>query len=616
MSLITTFNLEEDESGLGYYRRLARENGGLFWTDLARAAGTSRSRASVLGSPDAVAAALGLDSAWAHRATSQEQLSRAWVGTRRVLDALCPLCLAESCYLRVHWEHAYVVACPVHRRRLIDRCPSCSDPLKANRSHFEFCVCGFDLRSSKTPESTPAQHWLASLIASGGESTGGVEPRLERPGLRQLGELVRLLCLGADVSRPSARNRSGQVMSVAEAVEFLAPLDRLLQCWPAGFENHVKGRLAAGYVLARTLNTRLGGWYSGLKKICQDEVFEPFLRLVVQVAAKEFEGALPLDTARHLAIELGDHVMVADAADAWGVSRSYVVKAIKRGECAHRERMFGTRGHAYEVPKAEVSRVAQLRSEWIGLDEACEFAGITTAVLEQMLAAGVIRHDRKWQSDLCKAGPVQRKSIESLHSTLSEAARQRKRRTGDRVRWSDFASRRMGDKKAIQTALRAAANGELVPVAAGRQLGDVAFLRTELAAYFATPLLEAGMSVQQLATETGWKWETISHWINLGLLGAEEIELRGQPCRVITPAQLLAFRQTYVPLADLARAMGTKSSVLAESLAKVELVGFQVSPGGVRRGGLVRLADLGRLAVLSTKTAAQAASTSEPMIQY
>lgn len=610
MSLLTTFCPEEDESGLGYYRRLARENGGLTWRDLARAAGVARSRAGLMGSPEVVAAALGIDSGYAQRATSQEQVVRSWVGTRRATDALCPQCLSEACHLRVHWEHAYVVVCPAHQRQLIDRCPSCSEPLRANRSHFEYCLCGFDLRDARSPASTPAQHWLASLVASGGNSSGGVAPRLDSPRLGPLADLVRHLCLSDDASHPSARNRSGQVMSIAEAIEFLAPLDSLLANWPSGFEKHVAERLAAGYSLARTLNTRLGGWYTGLKKIClDDESFELFLRAVIQVAARDFDGALPLDAARHLAIEVGDYMMAADAADIWGVSRSFVVKAIKRGDCIAREKMFGTRGHAYQVPKVEVERIAKLRAEWISIDDACERASVSSGVLEQMMAAGVIQFDHRWLSDLRKAGPVNSSSIDKLYSTLSDAARQRGRRSGDQVRWSELASRRIGDKKAIHAALKAASSGQLVPVAFGRRLGDVAFLRSELAEYFGTPVLEAGMSVQQLAMATGWKWETISHWIGLGLLETEKIELRGQPCRVITPAQLLAFRQTYVPLADLARAMGTRSSFLAETLTGLELVGFQVSPAGVRRGGLVRLADLGRLAVASTKAARCAAAT-------
>lgn len=85
------------------------------------------------------------------------------------------------------------------------------------------------------------------------------------------------------------------------------------------------------------------------------------------------------------------------------------------------------------------------------------------------------------------------------------------------------------------------------------------------------------------------------------MLDAQSIELGGQSCRVVLPHQLLAFRETYVPLADLARSMGTKSSALSRLLPGIELVGAQQLSGGNASGGLVRIADLGRLAVLGAR---------------
>ncbi|MCA8082059.1 hypothetical protein LGM61_40990, partial [Burkholderia cepacia] len=152
------------------------------------------------------------------------------------------------------------------------------------------------------------------------------------------------------------------------------------------------------------------------------------------------------------------------------------------------------------------------------------------------------------------------------------------------------------------TVMKAIVAGEVVAVARGRQLGQMSFLCSDVSRYFGTPLLESGMSIQQLAKSTGWKWESISNWISVGVLQSHEIMLRGQPCRVVSPQQLLAFRQTYVPLADLAKAMGTKSSSLVTTLTGVDIVGARLLPNGSRRGGLVRMADIGRLAVVGART--------------
>ncbi len=159
----------------------------------------------------------------------------------------------------------------------------------------------------------------------------------------------------------------------------------------------------------------------------------------------------------------------------------------------------------------------------------------------------------------------------------------------------------MGDKRAIQSAMQAIADGRIKAVRSGKTLGACVFRRDDVTEYFGTPLFEAGMSIQQLSKLTGWKWESISYWIEEGLLESESIQLRGRPCRVVLPHQLLAFRQAYVPLADLARGMGTKSSALTKLLPGIELIGARPLSDGVSRGGLIKMAELGRLAIIGAK---------------
>ena len=91
--------------------------------------------------------------------------------------------------------------------------------------------------------------------------------------------------------------------------------------------------------------------------------------------------------------------------------------------------------------------------------------------------------------------------------------------------------------------------------------------------------------------------ESIAHWIDEGLLESHEIVLRGQPCRVVMPEQLLAFSQAYVPLATLAHTLDSKSSAVLERLGSIPLLGGKLLPNGAVRGALVRLADLAQAAL-------------------
>jgi hypothetical protein len=285
-----------------------------------------------------------------------------------------------------------------------------------------------------------------------------------------------------------------------------------------------------------------------------------------------------------------------------GVSASRLRDSIDAGECKHRVRLTGTRGQLFEIPCAEVERIQRQRAGWISDNDASELAGVPPIVLERMKTGGVVRSDKRWRDDLMKGGPVDRQSVLDLYERVERLAHPVAVADDATLTWAQLTSRRMGDRKAIESLMQAIANGNVKAVARGRNLGEMSFLRTDVSPYFGTPLLEAGMSIQQLAKETGWKWESIQNWVDEGLLASELIQRRGQPCRVVLPSQLLHFRQVYVPLADLARAMGSKSSALSRALLGVELFGAKQLPGGAVRGSLIRIADLGRLALIGAKS--------------
>lgn len=87
------------------------------------------------------------------------------------------------------------------------------------------------------------------------------------------------------------------------------------------------------------------------------------------------------------------------------------------------------------------------------------------------------------------------------------------------------------------------------------------------------------------------------HWIEIGLLEFSTSTRKGRSCRLVSPSQLIAFRQKYLPLADLAHAMESKPSYLAHQLEGIEILGAKVLPNGTKRGALLPLKELGKFAV-------------------
>lgn len=602
MSLVITYSPKDDESGMGYYRRLAADNALFNWRNLTDTAGIERNRRALLMRTNDVARNLGLESKWAESAKEKEELCRNWGRLHRTQsDAVCPMCLAESPYLRHQWEHAYVTACPHHHVQLVDRCNVCGEHLSPERLYIGLCSCGHDLTSLPRVPATHAQQWLSTLIANDGRQAGSMKPVVHGVDINVLEKVVQTLCLQADPKQPRLSRNVALQKSVDEVVKFLAPLEALLADWPTNFRAHVEQRIAAGRKDARTLNTLLGDWYISLRKLCLGTTLEPLLQIIIDVAAEKSDCVLGLDSAKDMAEDATGYMRAPDAAKAIGVSVSRLHDSIQSGECEHRTRRVGTRGQVYEIPCAEVERIQRQRAGWITDAEACALAGVQPAVLERMKASGVIRSDIRWREDLMKGGPVERQSIMDTYERVRQFAEPASIPEDTTLAISEFTSRRLGDRQAIESLLRAIAKGDVKAVALGGTLGEMRFLREDVSEYFGTPLLESGMSIQQLAKSTGWKWESISHWIEESLLHSNSIQLRGQPCRVVLPHQLLAFRQTYVPLADLARAMGTKSSALARLLPGIELVGAKQLPGGAMRGGLIRMADIGKLAVLGAR---------------
>lgn len=602
MSLILTYAPRDDESGMGYYRRLAADNALFSWRNLTDTAGVERRRRALLMRTDEVAENLGLEPGWTESAKQKEDICHNWGRLHRAhSDAVCPACIAESPYLRHEWEHAYVTACPQHRLRLVDQCDACGNHLSPERLYIGLCSCGHDLSSLPRVPAARAQQWLSALIAGNGRQTGGMKPSLHGVDVNVLAKVMRTLCLYADQTQIALPRRAALPKTVAEAVKFLAPLEALLADWPTGFRAHVEQRIAAGRKNARTLNTLLGEWYISLRKLCQGTTLEPLLQVIIDVAAEKSECVLGLDSAKAMAEDATGYMRAPDAAKAIGVSVSRLHDSIQAGECEHRTRRTGTRGQVYEIPCAEVERIQQRRAGWISDAAACELARIPPVVLERMKAAGVIRSDIRWREDLLKGGPVEHQSMLDLYARVERWAEPAAVADDATLTWAELTSRRMGEKQAIESLMKAITNGDVKAVARARTLGEMPFLKSDVAQYFGTPLLEAGMSIQQLAKATGWKWESIAHWVDEGLLASESIQRRGQPCRVVLPHQLLAFRQSYIPLADLARAMDKKASALSRLLPGIKLVGAKQLPDGAMRGGLIQIADLGRLAVIGAR---------------
>lgn len=598
MNLIQTFPPQADESGRGYYRRLSAANALSSWKDLARHSSGRASFDALLVHPDHVSKSLKLELDWCLQATAQDDFARSWRGVRRVnRDAVCIPCLREAVYLRAHWEHAYMVACPTHDVLLLDTCPLCEQPLRLGREHIASCDCGFDMRAATPKSSTSAQRWVSTLVAHGRADGVCCGPGIEEAGPSVASRLISTLSRQPDPLVISRRQNASSPSSIDELVAFLRPLETLLADWPANFKKHVSLRLRDGPADGRTLNSRLGSWYQQLRKLSDHRASHPFLDVIAQVSEVEFDGVIGLDAATKIINRTATHVLLLEASARIGITHSSLLNYHRKGSLPSKAIKVGTNGRVYQVEVTEVNEIIRARQQWTSEEEVCAILGIPPGVLSHLCDAGEVIRDARWKEDLRKGGPFELASIHRFVLNVRSSVDTRQD-DGRRIKLRDLSAKHVGDKGALARALQAISSGE-IPAANGGDglVGDYEYLWDAVAKHHGRPMLSQGQTVQGLAQATGYKHESISNWIGQGLLKSFEVLLRGQPCRVVTPLQFVEFRRQFVPLSDLAKEMGTKSSALARQLNGIEILGAQVLPGGERRGGLVRMADLGRAAI-------------------
>lgn len=595
MELTYLFEPKADESPLGYYRRLASANALWTWKELAIMAQVSPSRTGLLGRPEHVAAMLKVPGGWTQALADQESGLRALRSLHRARhDAVCPMCLADDVYLRICWEHAYVTVCVKHKVRLIDRCTACGEYFTPTRERIDVCHCGRELRLMPTQVASTAQIWVSSLLSSGGSDCGGIAPHVSGVDAADVAHLVGTLCqLFAAGSAPPRRNAAGP-KTVNEAVEFLSPLEELLRAWPASYEAHVRMRIAAGPPHARTLRALLGMWYQQIRAVTVNGPLKVFLSPILNIAGTEFDGLVGIDDVDTVQDLL--YVRLSVAASYSRVGISALRRGIGSGQIAHRIRLYGTRGKVYEVLRSDLDKIVTARAGWMTEDVARRKLDVPAKVLSNMAGAGLLEADYDWNKDVMKGGPVNAASLDKLVARLM-SQQVATAADGDLIALKELTSRRLGDNTAIQALMRAIKAGEVAAQGRADRIGDLKYPLSEVRRFFGTPMLEAGLSVSQLAKLTGWKHESIDHWITQGPLQSHSIVLRGQPCRVVMPAQLLEFTRSYVPLADLSRMVGTRSRHLAKELHEVEVIPGKIVEGGAQRGTLVKMADIVRLAL-------------------
>jgi hypothetical protein len=511
-----------------------------------------------------------------------------WRFQRNACAPVCPVCIAEKRPHHEAWGHVFVTACPVHEVALVGTCPLCHEPFQPDKGSYGSCACGCPLDRIPAQPAAPWEIAVSALIA--GEihpSRALLPPAMAFRTPRDIGGFLLFLAGSEARSRTGKPGKTNLPRTPEAARAFLVPISEMLCDWPAGFSETVGERLAAGQ--GATLPERLGKWYHGLMRF-RSEAYGDFRAVLSEVAAEAFDGsyggaALPADAERAW-------ISAAEAARLLGVRAERVVDAVSGGHLDGRLHRSGF-GHRHTVVSREAVEALQAAREAV-LDKtrARAVLGISKAQYRLLEEAGALAPTLLSERHPLVDGVHVRQALEQLVRRIAEKAEDLE---GETVAFSEISLRFTTDKAALLDLLRAIVAGEIAPcrVSIHGKLGDFAFPRAHLKTHLQDRRHDRGWSVEEVAEITGWKAQCIAHWCDLGLLGCETREhFRGR-ARIIRPEHLVAFQTTYIPLASLAKQLGTTSRGLMSALrdANVEVLGSSTE-GTTTRGHLVRIADI------------------------
>ena len=394
--------------------------------------------------------------------------------------------------------------------------------------------------------------------------------------------------------------------TVQDAVSLLQPVLTILEDVRPRLAEHISARFAEGNQKSFNLSGRLGAWYTALDAVCRKKGAFPVVWEVFSDAVFEnFDGLIRGEAG--LSPSLGkkrQYLGIAESAKLIGVKKSVLKEAIDRNLIHVRVGREGVNYAVCMIAREDCERTLRSRGDWISRTRAMNLLGVSDATLQHLIDAGLLNVDETWERSLFKAGPINTSEALSLCERMAGFVQVRDEQ--DTMRFSQLNARRTVDKKAVVSLFKAIFSGVISPVGRLDNVGlsSYVFSSADIKDYLGTAALQSALTLTQLATVTGWKYESIAGWAKQGFLETEVVVLQGRQARVVTALALACFRSEWIPIADLAAAGASKGSAVTKHLAArgIEIGGQTPQKNGAVRGGLIRLCDLVKIAGLAKKS--------------
>jgi hypothetical protein len=516
---------------------------------------------------------------------------------------VCPECLKQSTYWRKQWDLAVVTSCPIHQILLLENCHKCGRKITWRRRQVSFCQCGADWRSAQM-ELLPESETLVSRLVY--QKFGLMEPASESVNnnplyLLDLPSILEALFLIASQQerRIDTKGRSIGGKQSREIHANLAQAFSVFESWPDNFYKFLdQVRSVKKSSKAKSgLNNNFGGVY---RHIYTSGKLSPSL---CEVLRNEFEryvseywddGYLARSKWFKASSFTGRYVSQRKACRELGLKVDVLERFVTSGKLRAvvrrngRKRLFLVEAESVEQlkldPPLELKRNRKLgSSRWFSMDEVSELFGISRLSVVRLVKGSLL---------ISKHGPSadQRRAVwkfdkETVHgfltgvlsTTKTGAKRNRITELQSFTVVSNVVGRRFaGSDYGVHTLVSAILNGLLIPrVEAANKSGlaRLQFSREEVHHYINTrwdlrkesPWIVAG------AKKLGIRAEVAQFLASKGLIETGARTCQEETPTAITREGILLFESTYLFAFDVARALGTTTSLLIRALRALDV---------------------------------------------
>ncbi|MES2181950.1 MAG: TniQ family protein [Pseudomonadota bacterium] len=310
----------------------------------------------------------------------------------------CPVCLEKSNIWQAQWELALVVACPIHRLRLVDQCQKCHQVIRWSRKHLMQCDCGQSL-TEITAEGCTEEESGISVRQMHLLLPEVFEEPMEYDVLKSLG-LNDLTCLlwfiGGYVSGISAKPlKITGVYRVEVALQLMNAAGASFTCWPKNFHSFMYefGDFGGNSNNMTGLMKRFGFFYHSLYRNFEGEKFA-FLHKTFEDFLKEYWPGAFAKRNRRLSNELiQDHRMLAlpMVAKELRVTRKKIKQMIANGQLAASTYITSSGRKVISIDRESLLMLKSAQTDWVTFAEARSMLGLSKKRFRSLMDMDVMK---------------------------------------------------------------------------------------------------------------------------------------------------------------------------------------------------------------------------------